>query len=151
MPQSLSSVHLHLIFSTKDRQPFFRDPNLRSEIHAYLGSVSKQLDCTPILVGGVEDHVHILARHARTISQSEWVKELKRVSSIWMKERDVPIHNFAWQSGYGVFSVSSSNLAAVQKYIAEQEEHHRKTTFQDEYRAFLKRHGVSWDEQYVWD
>ena len=89
--------------------------------------------------------------YTRTLSQSEWVKELKRVSSIWMKERDTPVHNFAWQSGYGVFSVSSSNLAAVQKYIAEQEEHHRKTTFQDEYRIFLKRHGISWDEQYVWD
>jgi REP element-mobilizing transposase RayT len=151
MPQSLSAVYLHLVFSTKDRQPLLRDPALRSETHAYLGGVSKQLDCLPVIIGGVEDHVHILARHARTISQADWVKELKRVSSIWIKERDPSLRDFAWQSGYGVFSVSTSNLETVERYIANQEEHHRKTTFQDEYRAFLRRHGITWDEQYVWD
>lgn len=151
MPQSLSAVYLHLVFSTKDRQTFLRDPVIRSETHAYLGGVSKQLDCPPIIVGGVEDHVHILARHARTITQADWVKELKRVSSLWIKERDSSLRDFVWQSGYGIFSVSASNVESVERYIANQEEHHRKTTFQDEYRAFLKRHGVPWDEKYLWD
>ena len=151
MPQSLSSVYLHLVFSTKDRQPFLRDLALRSEVHAYLGGVSKKLDCPPIIIGGVEDHVHLLARHARTISQAEWVKELKRVSTLWIKNHDSTLVNFAWQTGYGVFSVSTSNLESVQDYIAKQEEHHRKVTFQDEYRTFLKRHNITWDENYVWD
>ncbi len=151
MPQSLSAVYLHLVFSTKDRQPFLCDSTLRAETHAYLGGISKQLDCTPIIIGGVDDHIHILARHARTITQADWVKELKRVSSLWIKQRDSSLRDFAWQSGYGIFSVSTSNLETVERYIANQEEHHRKTTFQDEYRAFLKRHAIPWDEKYVWD
>ena len=151
MPQSLSAVYLHLVFSTKDRHPFLRDSILRSEIHAYLGGISKQLDCPPIVIGGVEDHVHILARHGRTITQADWVKELKRVSSQWIKDHDSSLRDFSWQSGYGVFSVSASNLETVERYIANQEEHHKKTTFQDEYRAFLKRHSIPWDEKYVWD
>lgn len=151
MPQSLSFVYLHVVFSTKERRPFLRDAGLRGEVHSYLGGISKQLDCAPIIVGGVEDHVHLLARQARKITQADWVKELKRVSSIWIKQRDPSLREFAWQSGYGIFSVSSSNLDAVTRYIADQEKHHRKTTFQEEYRAFLKRHGVAWDERYVWD
>ena len=145
MPQSLSAVYLHLVFSTKDRHPFLRDPALRAEIHAYLGGVSKQLDCAPVIIGGVQDHVHILAHHARTITQADWVKELKRVSSLWIKQRDPSLRDFAWQSGYGIFSVISSNLETVERYIANQEEHHKNTTFQDEYRAFLKRHAIPWD------
>jgi putative transposase len=151
MPQSLSAVYLHLVFSTKDRHPFLRDADLRSNTHSYLGGISKQLDCPPVIVGGVEDHVHILARQARTISQADWVKELKRVSSQWIKDQNPSLRNFSWQSGYGIFSVSASNLETVEGYIAHQEEHHRKTTFQEEYRAFLKRHGIAWDEAHVWD
>jgi putative transposase len=99
----------------------------------------------------VEDHVHLLARHGRTISQADWVKELKRTSSLWIKERDPATTDFAWQSGYGVFSVSASNLEGVRDYIARQAEHHRKWSFQDEFRALLKKHGETWDERYVWD
>ena len=151
MPQSLSSVYLHLVFSTKDRRPFLRDPALRAEMHAFLGGISKKLDCPTILVGGVEDHIHLLARHGRTITQADWVKELKRASSLWIKERDAAQADFSWQSGYGVFSVSSSNVDAVRDYIARQEEHHRKSSFQDEYRAMLRKHGIECDERYVWD
>jgi len=111
----------------------------------------QKLDCLPIIIGGVDDHVHILARNARTITQADWVKELKRASSLWIKERDPSLRDFAWQSGYGIFSVSHSNLETIEHYIANQEEHHKKTTFQDEYRSFLKRHGIPWDEKYVWD
>jgi REP element-mobilizing transposase RayT len=151
MSQSLSVVYLHLIFSTKDRMPFFRDVTIRSETHAYLGGISKQLDCPPIIIGGVEDHVHVLARQSRTITQSDWVKELKRVSSAWIKDCDPSLREFRWQSGYGIFSVSASKLESVERYIANQEEHHRTKTFQEEYREFLKRHAIQWDERYVWD
>jgi REP element-mobilizing transposase RayT len=151
MPQSLSSVYLHLVFSTKERRPFLRDQTIREEMHAFLGGISKKLDCPPILVGGVEDHVHLLARHGRTITQADWVKELKRSSSLWIKERDPKLSDFAWQAGYGVFSVSTSNIDAVTNYIARQEEHHRKSTFQDEFRAMLQKHRIEWDERYVWD
>ena len=151
MPQSLSSVYLQLVFSTKERRPFLRDQTIREEMHAFLGGISKKLDCPPILVGGVEDHVHLLARHGRTITQADWVKELKRGSSLWIKERDPKLSDFAWQAGYGVFSVSTSNVDAVTDYIARQEEHHRKSTFQDELRAMLQKHRIEWDERYVWD
>jgi REP element-mobilizing transposase RayT len=113
--------------------------------------VSKQLDCPPILVGSVEDHLHLLARFGRTITQAEWVKELKRVSNLWLKERDRDYAGFAWQGGYADFSVSQSNLEQVKQYIAGQEEHHRKIGFQDELRALLRKHEIEWDENYVWD
>ena len=151
MPQSLSAVYLHLVFSTKDRRPFLNDSSLRAEMHAYLAGASKQLDCPPVLAGGVSDHVHLLARHGRSITQADWVKELKRVSTIWIKGRDATMHDFGWQSGYGVFSVSPSNLDAVREYIAGQEEHHRKSSFQDEFRTLLRKHGMEWNERYVWD
>jgi len=151
MPQSLSAVYGHLIFSTKERGPFFRDAAKRAELHAYLGGISKQLDCAPIMVGGVEDHVHLLGRIGRTITHAHWVKELKRVSSIWLKQQGPGYADFRWQAGYGLFSVSQSNLDQVREYIAKQEEHHRKLTFQDEFRLILQRHHVEWDEQYIWD
>ena len=151
MPQSLSVVYLHLVFSTKDRRPSFRDQKVRATLHAYLGEVSKRLDCPPILVGIIEDHVHILARFGRTITQAEWVKEVKRVSNLWLKEQDVDYFGFEWQGGYANFSVSQSNLEQVKEYIARQEEHHWKMTFQDELRTLLRKHQVEWDERYVWD
>ena len=103
MPQSLSAVYLHLVFSTKERRAFLKDQVLRSECHAYLGGISKKLECPLILAGGVEDHVHLLARQSRSITQADWVKELKRASSLWIKERDPAAREFAWQAGYGVF------------------------------------------------
>jgi REP element-mobilizing transposase RayT len=150
MSQSLSAVYLHLVFSTKERQPFLSDADVRNQVHAYLGGILKELGCMPVLAGGVEDHVHLLASQSRTISQADWVKELKRASSLWLKKQGWPFRDFAWQAGYGVFSVSVSNVEVVREYIARQEEHHRKATFQNEYRAMLKKHGVAWDEKYVW-
>ena len=124
MPQSLSAVYIHLVFSTKERRPFLRDEAIRDSLHPYLGEISKQMRCAPIITGGVEDHVHLLARLGRTITQAEWVKELKRVSNLWLKEKH-SIRNFAWQGGYADFSVSASNLDAVKNYIANQQHHHR--------------------------
>jgi REP element-mobilizing transposase RayT len=150
MPQSLSAVYIHLVFSTKNRQPFLPDKDMRVDLHAQFGGISKKLDCPPILVGGVEDHAHILARFGRTITQAEWVKELKRVSNLWLKET-YSLRNFEWQGGYAAFSVSESNLRQVEQYTAKQEEHHRKVSFQDEVRALLRRHRLEWDERYFWD
>ena len=150
MPQSLSAVYIHLTFSTKDRRPFLREKPLRASLHAYLGGISKTLECLPIIVGGVEDHVHLLCRFGRTITQADWVKELKRVSNGWLKDQGGDYADFEWQNGYASFSVSQSNLEKVKRYIATQEEHHRKATFQDELRALLRKHGLEFDERYVW-
>ena len=150
MPQSLSAVYIHLVFSTKERRPFLRDETLRGLLHPELGGISKRLRCAPIITGGVEDHIHLLARFARTITQAEWVKELKRVSNLWLK-REHLIRDFEWQGGYAAFSVSASRLAEVKKYIANQEHHHRKMNFQDELRTLFRKHDVEWDERYVWD
>ena len=151
MPQSLSAVYIHVVFSTKERRPLLRDRDKREALHAYLGGISKTLECPPIIVGGIENHVHLLARFARTITQAEWVKELKRVSNLWLKEQGRTYTEFQWQGGYADFSVSQSNLDRVKKYIANQEEHHRKLSFQDELRGLLRKHNVDWDERYVWD
>jgi REP element-mobilizing transposase RayT len=151
MPQSLSAVYIHLVFSTKDRRPLLRDKTRREALHSYLGGVSKQLDCPPLFAGGVEDHVHLLARFGRTVTQADWVKELKRVSNLWLKGQGQDYADFEWQGGYANFSVSQSNVEQVKHYIAHQEEHHRKIGFQDEVRALLRKHEIEWDERYVWD
>ena len=152
MPQSLSAVYVHAVFSTKDRRPFFRDRTLRTALHSYLGGISLKLECPPLRIGGVEDHVHILGRLGRNIAQKDWIKELKRVSNSWLQSQPVAgLSEFSWQGGYACFSVSVSNLEAVTKYIDGQEEHHQKVSFQDELRMFLKKHGEAWDEKYLWD
>jgi len=150
MPQSLSAVYIHLVFSTKNREPFLRDPDLRVRLHSELGGISKTLGCAPILTGGVEDHIHMLARFGRTITQAEWVKELKRVSNLWLKD-EYQLLGFEWQGGYADFSVSYSNLEQVKRYIANQEKHHRKVNFQGELRSLFRHHQMEWDERYVWD
>ncbi len=148
MSQALSAVHLHAVFSTKNRQPFLADIDLRTEMHSYLGGISRGLGCRPTIVGGVEDHVHILAALSRTTSQAEWIKELKRSSSLWIKPRKP---EFGWQGGYGIFSVGQSQIATVKEYIANQAEHHRKGSFQDEFLALLRAHGLEWDERCIWE
>lgn len=151
MSQSLSSVYLHIVFSTKERFPFLSNDEVRKQVHAFLGGIAKKLNCPPILIGGVSDHVHILLQLGRTVSQADLVKELKRGSNLWVQQRFPEIAKFSWQAGYGAFSVSASNLEAVRIYIANQSMHHAKVSFQDEFRAFLNRHGVAFDERYVWD
>jgi REP element-mobilizing transposase RayT len=151
MPQSLSAVYIHLVFSTKEQRTFLRDKDLREKLHAQLGGISKTLECPPLLIGGVEDHVHLLCRFGRTITQAEWVKELKRVSNGWLKSEKPDYADFEWQGGYADFSVSQSNLEQVKQYIADQEKHHRTLTFQEELRALYRKHEIQFDEQYVWD
>jgi len=151
MPQSLAKVWVHLIFSTKDRYPFLSDKSLCKDMHAYLATVLRNHECETLIVGGVEDHVHSLFALSRNYSIAEIVKEIKRTSSKWIKEKSPTQTKFHWQNGYGAFSVSHSQLDQVTRYIERQAEHHRRVTFQDEYRAFLKRYRVEYDERYVWD
>jgi putative transposase len=151
MPQSLSQILVHAVFSTKDRRSFLGDANLRTELHAYLGGILVQLDCQPFAVGGVDDHVHLLFNLARIRDLASVVKETKRGSSRWMKTQGPALAEFAWQRGYGAFSIDASQLARVRRYIAGQVEHHRRLTFQDEFRTLLKRYDVPYDERYVWD
>lgn len=154
MPQSLANVLIHAVWSTKERFAYLTDKPLRDDLFSYLGGISARLDCPTLIVGGVADHVHILMRLSRTITLADWVKEMKRASTVWLIEqthRDPMVAKFHWQSGYGVFSVSESKADDVRSYIARQEEHHAKVTFQDEFRRFLQVHGITWDERYVWD
>lgn len=151
MPQSLAKILVHTVFSTKDRRPFLRDKMVREELHRYVGGILARLDCQPVIVGGVEDHVHLLCALSRTCEAAEMVKEVKRGSSLWLKTQDADLRDFAWQSGYGIFSIGFSQIASVRRYIAGQEEHHRKVSFQDEFRLLLKRYEIQFDERYVWD
>jgi REP element-mobilizing transposase RayT len=147
-PQSLAKILVHTVFSTKQRRPFLRNRDLRNEMHAYLGGILANLDCQPIIVGGVEDHVHLLCALARTRAM---VKEVKRGSSLWIKTNSPDLREFSWQNGYGIFSIGFSQIPDVKQYIANQEEHHRKMSFQDELRTPLRRYQIEYDEQYVWD
>ena len=151
MPQSLARIVLHLVFSTKNRVPFLKDPILRARLYAYMAGVLQNIGCEPILINGVEDHVHLLCNYSRTVTVAEVVEEVKRNPSKWIKEQGAAYRDFYWQSGYGVFSVSQSKVEQVRDYIAGQEEHHRKVSFQNEYRALCRKHGVEVDERYVWD
>jgi len=151
MSQSLSKMWTHLIFSTKDRYPFLTDKDIREEMHAYLSSILRKHDCPTLLVGGVADHVHGLFTLSKNHSIAEVVYEVKRSSSKWIKTQGPKYRKFFWQSGYGAFSVSQSHVEQVRKYIACQERHHHKVTFQGEYREFLRRYDVDYDERYVWN
>jgi len=151
MSQSLAKILVHGVFSTKDRRPFLHDKNLRDELHRYIGGILNQLDCQPIIIGGIEDHVHLLCALSRTCQVAEMVKEVKRGSSLWLKTKSADLHDFAWQSGYGIFSIGFSQIETVRNYIARQEEHHRNVSFQDELRELLRRYEIEFDEQYVWD
>lgn len=150
MPQSLARLHVHLVFSTKHRERLLAD-GVRSSLHAYMAAVLQNLGCPPVLINSVPDHIHLLFELGRTVAISHAVEEVKTTSSKWIKTQGVEFSRFAWQSGYGAFSVSESNVAAVREYIGDQPEHHRVKSFQEEYRAFLARHGVAFDERYVWD
>jgi len=151
MPQSLANVLVHIIFSTKNRYPFLADKDIRNKMHAYLGGTSKNLGCSIIAVGGVADHVHILCTLPRDKSISEIIREIKRSSSKWVKAQGNILTKFAWQNGYGIFSVGKSEVERTKKYILNQEEHHRKKGFQNEFREFLKKYKIEYDERYVWD
>ncbi|MBI5707229.1 MAG: IS200/IS605 family transposase [Armatimonadetes bacterium] len=148
MPQSLSNILVHLVFSTKARDPALA-PAIREELYPYLATVLKNLNCPVLQVGGVEDHVHILFRLSRTLTIAEVVEKVKSSSSRWLKSKGLP--SFAWQAGYGAMSLNEDGVAACVRYIQGQEEHHRKVSFQEEFRELLRIAGIEFDDRYVWD
>jgi REP element-mobilizing transposase RayT len=150
MPQSLSKVILHIVFSTKDREPRLNS-DVRPRVHAYMATVCRDLGADLVRVGGVSDHVHVVTRLPRTLSQAQLIEQIKKASSKWIKTLDSRYRGFFWQRGSGAFSVSPSQLDGVLQYVDAQQEHHRTRTFQEEYRELLRRHGIDFDERYVWD
>ncbi|NJM09786.1 MAG: IS200/IS605 family transposase [Bdellovibrionaceae bacterium] len=150
MPQSLSYLLTHIVFSTKDRAPVL-DATVRPALHAYLATVARNVECECFRVGGVADHVHLAVRLSRTITMAQLVEKLKTSSSKWLKTQSPALASFSWQRGYGAFSVGRSDLNALLHYIDNQEEHHRTGSFQDEYRAFLAKYVIEYYERYVWD
>ena len=150
MPQSLATNLIHLVFSTKHREPLLSD-SIRPDFHAYLATIFKNLNSPVLALNSVEDHIHILFSLHRTVTLSSVVEDAKKSSSKWLKTQSSNLSTFSWQSGYGAFSVSQSNVDSVKTYIANQAEHHRKITFQEELRIFLTKHQVDFDERYLWD
>ena len=150
MAHTFSELRSHVIFSTNGRAASI-DDDLRPRLHSYIGGIIRELGGTAIAVGGTADHVHVLLRLPPSVSMSEAMRVVKTNSSRWIHETSPNLRSFAWQTGYGAFSVSESNRQTVSDYIANQENHHRRTSFQKEYLAFLQRHVVDYDERYVFD
>ncbi len=150
MGQSLVKNYIHIVFSTKYRQPLIKE-FIEDELYSYLGDICKRLECQPIKIGGYYDHVHILCMLSKKIALMKLLEEVKSHSSLWIKTKGESLKNFYWQDGYGAFSVRSKEADVVINYIATQKEHHGKTNFQDEYRSILQEHQVEYDERYVWD
>lgn len=150
MSHTYTQLLYHLVFSTKNREPLI-DPELKSRLHPFLGGAIRELGGTALLVNGMPDHVHILSILPPTITVSNALREIKSSSSGWVHDTWPQHRRFAWQTGYAAFTVSSSNAEKVRRYIERQEEHHRTRTFQEEFIALLKRHGLSYDERYIWD
>lgn len=150
MAQSISMNLIHLIYSTKERVPFLT-PGVRPRLFAYQAGIYRQLECPAIVIGGEVDHVHALFILSKNDKLCDVIEEVKKGSSKWIKTQGAEFGDFHWQSGYGAFSVSQSHVNKVRAYIEGQEEHHEKLSFQDEFRRFLKRYKVEYDERYVWD
>jgi len=148
MPQSLANILIHAIWSTKGRRALISD-DVRAGLHGYMAGVLKNLESLALIINSLTDHVHILRQLSKNVATCKLLEEVKKSSSKWMKEQGVL--DFAWQNGYGVFSVSQSNVGAVRKYIESQAEHYKKRDFKAEFREFCKRHDVAIDERYVWD
>ena len=150
MPQSLTKVCAHLVFSTKHREPFL-DEAIRARVHGYLATTIRDLDSPWVVVGGIADHVHVLFDMGKMVAPVRFVEQVKRESSKFVKTLGAKCTKFYWQRGYGMFSASPQDRDEAEHYVRTQEEHHRQRTFQDEYRAMLRLYGIDFDEQYVWD
>ena len=150
MPQSFAQIIVHLVFSTKDCRCLISE-EIASKLHAYLAGILKEQGCQAIAIGGMEDHVHVLFGLSKKTAPVRIVEEIKKSSSKWMKTQGESFESFQWQRGYGMFSVSQSNVKEAKKYIENQQEHHAKLSFQDELRAILTKHGATFDERYLWD
>ncbi len=150
MAQSISQQFAHIIFSTKHRQPLII-PEIRTELYSYMGGILKNIDCHPIQIGGIADHIHILCGMSKKMATIDVLEEVKRSSSKWIKTQNSQLSSFYWQDGYGAFSVGFTQVAAVSKYIQNQEVHHASIDFQREYLLFLKKYQIEYNEKYLWD
>ncbi len=150
MAQALSNVLLHIVFSTKGRRPWIGE-EIETELFKYVAGTCRGVGCPSHAIGASDDHIHIACSLGRTMAISKLVEEIKTSSSKWMKAKGVEYAEFAWQNGYGAFLIGQSQLDDLRRYIANQREHHRRASFQDEMRALLARYEVEFDERYVWD
>ena len=150
MAQSLAEILVHVVFSTKNREPVLSD-DVRDELHAYIGGIVDNHGGTLLKAGSVSDHIHLLISHPRTCSPSALVGHIKVGTTLWLKSKTPTLADFHWQAGYGMFSISPSHRKALERYIGAQAEHHRTVTFQDEFRRLIERYGVKADERYLWD
>lgn len=150
MGQSLVQNYIHIVFSTKHREPLIT-PKIETKLHEYIGGICNNLDCQVLIVGGYTDHIHILCLLSKKICISDLLEKVKANSSKWAKTQGQEFYNFYWQNGYGAFSISPKHVEAVIQYIKNQHEHHSKQTFQTEFRSILKKYKVKYEEKYVWD
>jgi REP element-mobilizing transposase RayT len=149
MAHTFTNVLVHLVFSTRERGAFISDP-IREQLHAYMGGILREVGVLPLMIGGTSDHVHLLTRIPSDLAIADCVRVLKANSSKWVKGKWREKRMFAWQAGYSAFSVSESNRAAVLRYIQDQVAHHTKRSFQDEFITLLQKHGVEFDDRFVW-
>ena len=150
MPQSLANILIHIIFSTKNRDPLIRT-EIEPELHPYIASICRACHCPAHEIGGTEDHIHVVCSLGRTTTVATLLEEVKKSTSKWIKTKGEQYSQFSWQAGYGAFSIGQSQLDAVKKYIVGQREHHRRRTFQEEFCEFLAKYQVLYDERYIWD
>ena len=150
MSQSISQVYIHIVFSTKNRQPII-DENIEVRLFEYIGGICKSFECNPIIVGGHRDHIHILCTLSKKVSQMKLIEEIKKRSSKWIKTLSSDYNGFYWQTGYGIFSINHTELDVATNYIKNQKERHRKINFQEELVAFLKKYEIEYDKRYIWD
>lgn len=150
MGQSLVKNYMHIVFSTKNREPLITE-SVETALHSYLAGVCNNLECQPLKIGGYLDHVHVLCMLSKKVTLVKLVEELKSSSSKWIKTQHSSLQHFYWQKGYGAFSINPTETEVVSNYILNQKEHHKHKTFQEEYRAFLQKYNVEFDEKYVWD
>ena len=150
MPQSLTKIYLHIIFSTKYRRSLITD-DVQTQLYPYMAGILKTYKSTPVLIGGMPDHVHILTTLSKNYATCKLIEEVKKSSSKWVKTLSPYLRAFQWQNGYGAFSIGQSQINAVTKYIERQKQHHRKMTFKEEFLKFLEKYQVEYDERYLWD
>ncbi|MCP4697989.1 MAG: transposase [Gammaproteobacteria bacterium] len=150
MPQSLSNILVHIVFSTKNRKDLIL-PLIETELHAYMAKIYRNEACPALIIGGTTNHIHSLCRLERTVTTAHLLEQVKKGTSKWIKTKGREFSGFAWQTGYGAFSIGASNIDALTQYIRTQKQHHKNISFEDEYRTLLKKHNVAFDERYAWD
>ena len=150
MPQSFTCLHFHMIFSTKHHQALITD-DLRSRLYEYIGGILRERASKLLAAGDVSDHIHLLISLSKQVTVSDALRDIKSISSGWVHKTFPDRNQFAWQTGYGAFAVSYSDLDDVKRYIANQEEHHRAKSFKEEFIEFLKKHDIRYDERYLWE